>query len=117
VDNGKNWKFLSKVGDTDTPEDPRNGNPPALAKLADGRLVCAYGYRTGRRGVRARISADEGATWGEEIILRDDARTWDFGYPRMVVRPDGKLVTAYYYTTAENPEQHIAATIWDPDTR
>jgi len=65
--------------------------------------------------MRAKISKDNGKTWGDEIILRDDARTWDFGYPRMVVRPDGKLVTIYYYNTEKNPEQHIVATIWDPD--
>ena len=33
----------------------------------------------------------------------------------MVQRPDGKLVTIYYFNTKEIPEQHIAATIWDPD--
>jgi hypothetical protein len=32
----------------------------------------------------------------------------------MVQRPDGKLVTIYYYTTELDPEQHIAATLWDP---
>jgi hypothetical protein len=32
----------------------------------------------------------------------------------MVQRSDGKVVTIYYYTTEQNPEQHIAATIWDP---
>ena len=37
---------------------------------------------------------------------------WDFGYTRTIQRTDGKLVTLYYYTTVENPEQHIAATIW-----
>ena len=116
ADDGRSWAFLSKVADTDTPDDARNGNPPALVAMADGRLICAYGYRTGRRGMRARISNDEGTSWDDEIVLRDDARSWDFGYPRMVIRPDGKLVTVYYYTTADNPEQHIAATIWDPDT-
>ena len=39
----------------------------------------------------------------------------DLGYPRVVQRADGKIVTIYYYATEENPEQHIAATIWDPD--
>jgi hypothetical protein len=65
--------------------------------------------------MRAKLSANSGATWGEEIVLRGDGRTWDLGYPQMVQRPDGKLVTVYYYTTADHPEQHIAATIWDPD--
>ena len=48
-------------------------------------------------------------------MLRNDARTWDIGYTRTVQRPDGKVVTMYYYTTKEIPEQHIAATIWCPD--
>ena len=82
---------------------------------ADGRLCVTYGYRGIPHGIRTRISPDKGAIWGEEIHLRDDARNWDFGYTRTVQRTDGKLVTIYYYTTADNPEQHIAATIWDPD--
>jgi hypothetical protein len=61
------------------------------------------------------LSSDEGRTWGEEIALRTDGRTWDIGYPRMVQRSDGQLITFYYFTTAENPEQHIAASLWNPD--
>ena len=75
----------------------------------------AYGYRGVPYGIRARISSDNGATWGDIIHLRDDATTWDMGYCRMVERPDRKIVTMYYYNTPERPEQHIAATIWNPD--
>jgi hypothetical protein len=64
--------------------------------------------------MRAKLSSDNGATWGPEITLRDDAANWDFGYPRSVLRPDGKVVTVYYFTTRQRPEQHIAATIWAP---
>jgi hypothetical protein len=32
-----------------------------------------------------------------------------------VQRGDGKVVTIYYYTTAAIPEQHIVASIWDPN--
>jgi hypothetical protein len=110
-DAGLSWQFLSKVADTGH----WNGNPPTLVRLQNDRLCVAYGFRRTPFGIRARLSDDEGRTWGEEIILRDDGRTWDLGYPRMVQRGDGKLVTIYYYTTQENPEQHIAATIWDPD--
>ena len=46
---------------------------------------------------------------------KEEIRTFDFGYTRSVQRPDGKIVTIYYYTTEENHEQYIAATIWDPD--
>ena len=109
TDDGQSWQFLSKGADTGM----RNGNPPNLLRLMDGRLCLAYGYRATPYGIRAKLSHDEGETWEDEIVLRDDGRTWDLGYPRMVQRPDGKLVTIYYYSTAENPEQHIAATIWD----
>jgi hypothetical protein len=113
-DNGNSWTFLSQVADTYT----WNGNPPALVRLTDGRLACAYGNRLDRR-IEARISEDEGLTWSNEIILRDDYQTDayndpDLGYCRMVVRPDGKLVTMYYWATPEHPTHQIAATIWDP---
>ena len=110
-DEGHTWEFLSKVGDTGE----HNGNPPSLIRLRDGRLCAAYGVRRAPFGIRAKLSSDDGHTWGEEIMLRTDARTWDIGYPRMVQRTDGKIFTTYYYTTAGNPEQHIAATIWDPN--
>ncbi|MHC4618853.1 MAG: exo-alpha-sialidase [Planctomycetota bacterium] len=108
-DNGESWKYLCKVADTDRGEE--NGNPPALVRLRDGRLVVAYGYRSTPLGMRAKISKDGGVTWGAEIVLRDDAGRWDLGYPRMVQRPDGKLVTIYYYNTTHEPEPYIVATI------
>ncbi|MHC4474055.1 MAG: sialidase family protein [Planctomycetota bacterium] len=114
-ENGNTWAFLSKVADTYC----CNGNPPALVRLTDGRLVCAYGNRRDFR-IEARISTDQGATWSDEIVLRDDYQTdtygdADLGYCRMVQRPDGRLVTMYYWATPAHPTHHIAATIWDPD--
>jgi len=112
-DDGKTWKSLGKVAETDLGE--RNGNPPALVKLPDERLCVAYGYRAYPFGIRIKISDDNGINWCEEIVLRSDGATWDLGYPRMVVRPDGRVVTIYYYTTKEVPAQHIGVTIWNPD--
>jgi hypothetical protein len=115
TDDGATWQLRSKVADTDRPETAHNGNPPALVRLRDGRIVVTYGYRSKPYGIRARISRDDGRTWGREIALRDDGASWDLGYSRSVQRGDGKVVTVYYYTTTAHPEQHIAATIWDPD--
>jgi len=115
TDNGATWELRSKVADTDRPDTAHNGNPPALVRLRDGRIVVTYGYRSEPYGLRARISRDNGTTWGREIVLRDDGATWDLGYSRSMQRGDGKVVTVYYYTTAAHPEQHIAATIWDPN--
>ena len=112
LDNGKSWKFLSKVADTDRGK--HNGNPPSLVKLKDGSLCVTYGYRALPYGIRARLSADNGKTWGNEILLRDDAREFDLGYTRSVQRTDGKIVTIYYYSTEKIYEQYIGATIWDP---
>jgi hypothetical protein len=87
-----------------------------MVRMRDGRLAVAYGYRSYPLGMRAKISEDDGKTWSEEIVLRDDGGTWDLGYPRMVQRNDGKLVTIYYFNTVKHPSPHIVATIWDPDT-
>lgn len=90
------------------------GNPPTLTRLQDGRLCITYGYRRTPFGMRAVISADQGRTWSDEIILRDDGGNHDIGYPRTVERPDGTLVTVYYYDDSPESERYIAATLWKP---
>jgi hypothetical protein len=110
-DDGATWHFISKPA-TDTGR--HHGNPPSLVKLSDGRLVITYGYRAEPFGIRARISSDEGKTWGKEIPLRTDGGTWDLGYTRTVQRPDGKMVTIYYFNDSKDTERYIAATIWSP---
>ena len=111
VDNGSTWKFVGRpVPDTG------RGNPPDLLRLQDGRLVLVYGYRAEPYGIRARISGDQGKTWSEAIVLRDDGGNWDVGYTRSVQRPDGKLVSVYYFNDPSRGERYIDATIWDPGT-
>ena len=104
---------LGEVADTDT--GLHNGNPPSLVQLKDGRLVVTYGYRSIPYGIRAKISKDAGKTWGPEIGLRLDGRSWDLGYPRSLVRPDGDIVTVYYFSSEQHAELHIAASIWSPN--
>jgi BNR repeat-like domain len=106
-DNGATWSYLSKP-EPDTGE----GNPPSLLKLADGWLCLTYGVRAKPYGIRARLSGDQGKTWGEPISLRNDGGAADVGYVRSVVRPDGQLVTVYYYNDRKSPERYLAATIW-----
>ncbi len=113
-DDGRNWTWLNKpapsTGDS-------SGNPPSMLKLRDGRLAIIFGYRAAPFGMRARLSSDDGQSWGEEIHLRDDGGCWDLGYPRTIQRPDGKLVSVYYFNDDPNKERFIAATIWDPGRR
>ena len=111
-DNGKTWAFLSKP-EPDTGE----GNPPSLLKLADGRLALIYGVRGRPLGIRARLSDDNGKTWSGPINLRDDGGSRDLGYVRSVIRPDGKIVAAYYYTDKKSPYRYLAATLWTPPAK
>jgi hypothetical protein len=89
--------------------------------MADGRVVCVYGYRVAPTGVRARVSADGGATWGDELVLRDDGGSWDLGYPRAIEIEGGRILTHYYMNLASDPVQmnggirHIAQTVFSPD--
>lgn len=112
--NGQTWTFLNKVGDTGK----KNGNPPALVTLKDGRLACAYGDRS-RGNLFVRMSSDGGKSWDKEFIVREDFQTdsfgdMDFGYPQLAVNHKNNLVALYYWATKENPQQHIATTVWKP---
>jgi len=115
ADNGRTWSFLSRVGETGGKE--QNGNPPALVALKDGRIACAYGDRRTAR-IMIRLSSDGGKTWGDERVLRDDFQrgkdnSSDMGYPRLVTNHQNQLVVTYYWATKDNPQGHIAATIFE----
>ncbi len=106
-DNGKTWTELSQIAGKEN-----GSNPPSMLRLQDGRICVTYGRRAAPFGIRARISEDNGKSWGEEIILRADAGHRDLGYTRTVQRPDGKLVTVYYFNDRPDTERYIAATVW-----
>jgi hypothetical protein len=112
-DGGRTWHFLSRVNDWGAPGD--------IVEMADGRIVCVYGYRLAPYGIRARVSEDGGRTWGSELILRDDGGSWDLGYPRVIEVAPGQLLTVYYMNTKDDPIQlnggvrHIARTLFTLD--
>ncbi|BCS34718.1 hypothetical protein TBR22_A39440 [Luteitalea sp. TBR-22] len=108
-DGGETWTLAGIVA-----ADTGRGNPASLVRLADGRLCCVYGFRAEPFGMRVVISRDEGGTWSAPHPLRSGAADWDLGYPRTVVRRDGRLVTTYYFNDPSGPERYIAATLWRP---
>jgi predicted neuraminidase len=111
ADAGASWQWRSRTAET---RSGKSGNPPSMVRLPDGRVALSYGRRAPPFGIAARISTDGGKSWGEEIVLRDDGAAWDLGYPRTVLRPDGTLVTAYYFAAAADKERTIEATLWRP---
>lgn len=105
-DGGRSWSKARRIND--------HGSPPHLLVLADGRVVCTYGYRREPYGQRAVISADGGKSWGEEIVVRDDGPDGDLGYPATVQLRDGSLLSVYYQKRAAGRQCEIFATRWNP---
>ena len=104
-DGGRTWGFLSRVTDF--------GAPSAPLLLRDGRLVMTYGARLPPAGIRAVVSEDEGRSWGPEIVVRDDAGSWDIGYPRTWEVSPGRVGAIYYYNSKDDPLQiKPVGTLW-----
>jgi hypothetical protein len=112
-DGGLTWEFLSRVNDF--------GAPGSLVVKRDGRLVMVYGYRLMPSGIRAKVSEDGGATWGPELIVRDDGGSWDLGYPNAWETEDGKVGVIYYFNSGaervnvDGGVRHIARSIFSVD--
>jgi len=86
-----------------------------MIQLRDGRVLLVYGYRAEPYSIRAKLSDDRGRTWSEAHILRGNGSRRDIGYPRVVQRPDGKVVAIYYFMDEEtSPERYVEAAIWRP---
>jgi hypothetical protein len=109
-DNCASWKYVCEP----VVHTGAGSNPPAMVRLPDGRLFLAYGFRDTPPGIHATVSEDEGRTWSDPIVLRDDGGDWDIGYPRAAVRADGKVVVCYYYDTEADGERFIGASVVSP---
>jgi hypothetical protein len=72
------------------------GAPPHLIRHSSGALISVYGRRDKPYGESAMVSLDSGETWITEIILRDDTKHADLGFPSSVELPDGSIYTVYY---------------------
>ena len=90
ADGGVTWMPAQRTG--------IRGYPAHLLRLHDGRILCVYGHRRPPFGVRACLSEDGGRTWayGDELVIRDDLKNGNSGYPTAVQEPDGSVFVAYY---------------------
>lgn len=109
-DGGKSWVPVRKSA--------MIGHPADLMQLADGRILCTYGQRSGRHndpgGVRATFSTDNGETWqaDKEVIIRRDFLNFDIGYPESMQLADGNILTVYYFNLFGR--FFLGQTIWKP---
>ena len=110
-DDGRTWTNQGPV----TKANQINGH---LLKLADGRLLLSYGDRVkGEFGVLARLSNDQGKSWGDVYRIAHTL-TSDCGYPSSVQRADGQIITAFYSKTSDNHNRyHMGVAIWTPPAK
>ena len=91
-----------------------DGLPPHVYVTSKDAVVISYGCRHEPMGIRARVSYDNGYTFGEEIVLRDDGLDWDLGYATTTENAEGQLVTVYYMKDVDDVnENRIQYTIWE----
>jgi len=110
-DDGKTWTACEPLSGA-------SQHPGHLTRLKDGRLLATYGNRVkGQLGVLARLSADEGKTWGEPLTLVNDM-LGDCGYPASAQMRDGKVLTAYYGSGAPaHRRYHMGVVVWEPPAK
>ena len=82
---GRDWgnfrQLTTLFGDT----------PGELIQLPDGRVVLLYIHRySPQDGVYARVSHDEGRTWGAELLALRNVHS---GYSSSTVLKDGTIVS------------------------
>jgi hypothetical protein len=94
-----------------------NQHPADLYRLADGRVLLVYGIRNrGLYGVGARLSEDEGGSWGAPMLLVNLEGATDGGYPASVQMADDTVVTAYYANRIPAHERyHMGVVRWRVD--
>ena len=107
-DEGKTWT---------TPEYLCPGSPPHILKHSSGALVLTYTLRYGTFGQCARLSYDGGKTWGDEIVLCDNAINWDSGYCSSVELDDGSIYTVYYQKAFDDKHCSLMYTKWELPTK
>ncbi len=106
LDNGRTWSEPE-------PATGRNEINGHLLRLADGRTLLSYGVRIKDRfGVCAKLSDDEGRTWGPVFRIAE-SKEWDCGYPSSVQLPNGKIATAWYAKASNlSANYHMGSTVW-----
>ena len=93
------WRGHRQPGDVaSSPGYPFYRSPWPLL-LEDDRLLVLFARRRPPYGIGAIISQDEGQTWSEELILRDDGASPDLGYPVATQLDNDTVFTAYYFIT------------------
>jgi hypothetical protein len=104
TDGGKTWSEPHSIGVW--------GLPSHLLRLRDNRLLMTYGHRRAPFGNQARLSDDNGKTWGEAMIVTGDGIGGDLGYPSTVELADGTLLSVWYEKMKDHPRAVLRQARW-----
>ncbi|MDA0659592.1 MAG: sialidase family protein [Planctomycetota bacterium] len=105
-DEGRTWQFEQSVTN-------HLQHPGDLLRLADGRVLLAYGMRD-TFAIGVRFGDVEGRHWSPPAVLVQ-LNKGDMGYPSTVQLGDGTLVTAFYHKgTPEHSRYHMGVVRWRP---
>jgi hypothetical protein len=105
TDGGKTWSVPHSIGVW--------GLPSHLLRLRDDRLLMTYGHRRLPFGNQARLSEDNGKTWGEAMIISGDGAGGDLGYPSTVEFEDRSLLTVWYESMKIYPKAVLRQAKWE----
>lgn len=108
ADGGRTWSVPHPTGVC--------GSPPHLMVHSSGAVIMTYGRRAAPYGERARISTDGGRSFGEELVISEEAQSDDLGYPSTVELSDGRLLTVYYQILPGDDFASILYTKWELPT-
>ena len=64
-------------------------------------------------GIRAKLSKNDGVSWGEEIILEDNIPNADIGYPASVQLKDGNILTVWYQYCGDDSLASVIYKEWE----
>ena len=106
-DGGKTWSPMRPTGLSGT-----GHTPPHLLRHSSGALITTYGRREYPFGERAAVSRDNGETWEDEYILREDEKLSDLGYAATVELSGGDLLTVYYQAWRDDDFPSLLCTRW-----
>ena len=91
-DHGRTWQNLRQL--------ELWGYPSHAIRLKNDNILIVYGRRKTPHGIRVAVSRDEGATWSQEIVLRDDLDgkdlAYNLGYPSVIEYEPNRLFSVYY---------------------
>lgn len=96
-DNGESWSDLVRTNVW--------GHPFTALTVNDSDVLLAYGYRRPPFGIRMTLLTNgdvHSFDPEDEIVVRDDGRDDDTGYPTMCLTDDRMIVLAYYYMTKDD---------------